>query len=498
MIKKNSPIKKYLPSLSTKYAIYSLLLIFIILRIIYLFSPIIGAQSWRQADTAAMARNFFENGYNILYPQIDWGGNSPGFVESEFPIYQYIIALLYKIFGLHEFIGRLISIFFSIISIYLLYKIVLKLIDQKTALWSTFIYSILPLNIFYSRVFMPEPLLILSILAGIYFFILWIESQRLLYFSLSLVFITTACLIKIPTLYIGLPLAFLAFKKYGCKAIIKPPLLFFSGFVMISLYLWYSHAHQMFIDTGLSFGIWGYGSDKWGNWDFIFTWEYFNGVFFKNIAEKHLTWIGFIFFLIGFIKFYKHKEYRFFYSWIAAAVIYLVIVAKGNYFHDYYQLPIVIPFTVFIGSAFTKYFDSSILNNYKKTLLYVSLALLFLLSGARLVDYFGREDLTKNDKYHLALKSNELIESNSLVIAVSSYDPMLLYNAHKKGWQCFPSELTEEFILEKKNLGAKYILGNKSEFKTDELNRFLSSGFKFIYEDSASFIISLPTINHSY
>ena len=42
-----------------------------------------GAQSWRQADTAAMARNYYENGHNFFYPQIDWGGNSAGFVETD-------------------------------------------------------------------------------------------------------------------------------------------------------------------------------------------------------------------------------------------------------------------------------------------------------------------------------------------------------------------------------------------------------------------------------
>lgn len=484
-------MKRYFSSANKQYAIFYLMSFFILLRMINLLAPILGAQSWRQADTAAITRNFFENGYNLFYPQVDWGGNTAGFVESEFPVYQFVIALFYKIFGIHEFIGRLISIGFSAISLLLFYKIVLILINQKTAMWSAFIYSILPLNIFYSRVFMPEPLLIMSILSGIYFFIRWTESSRISHFSLSLIFISIACLIKIPTLYIGLPLAFLSYKKYGWKAIKKPLLLFYSGFILISLFLWYSHAHQIFIDTGLSFGIWGYGSDKWGNWDFIFTWEFINGVFFKNIAEKHLTWIGFIFCSIGLIKFYKDKMYGFFYSWIAAGFIYLIIVAKGNYFHDYYQLPITIPLTVFIGSTFSEYFSTSTFSIHRKTLLYGSLALLFVLSGARVADYFSREDLSKNEKYMLALKSNEIVEPNSLVIAVSNYDPMLLYNAHKKGWQCFPSELTNDFILEKKKLGAKYILANINDLSTNDLNRIFSSGCETIYRDKTSIIISL-------
>ena len=53
-------------------------------RMINLSAPPIGMHSWRQTDTAAIARNL---------PQVDWGGSGPGYVESEFPIYTYSVAL---------------------------------------------------------------------------------------------------------------------------------------------------------------------------------------------------------------------------------------------------------------------------------------------------------------------------------------------------------------------------------------------------------------------
>ena len=53
-------------------------------RLYNLTAPFLDYHSWRQTDTAAIARNFYYNGFNILYPQIDWGGAGPGYVESEF------------------------------------------------------------------------------------------------------------------------------------------------------------------------------------------------------------------------------------------------------------------------------------------------------------------------------------------------------------------------------------------------------------------------------
>ena len=58
-----------------------LLAVFIVagsLRLVNLTAPVLGHHSWRQADTAAMARNFVEERFNILYPAIDWRGATRG------------------------------------------------------------------------------------------------------------------------------------------------------------------------------------------------------------------------------------------------------------------------------------------------------------------------------------------------------------------------------------------------------------------------------------
>ena len=54
------------------------------LRLVHLHAPVLGVHSWRQADTAAIARNAHLNHLPLWTPQIDWGGASAGFVESEF------------------------------------------------------------------------------------------------------------------------------------------------------------------------------------------------------------------------------------------------------------------------------------------------------------------------------------------------------------------------------------------------------------------------------
>src|SRR5437588_3307154 len=79
----------------------------VVVRLIEIDQAFVDPWSWRQSDVAAIARNFFENGFHFTLPQIDWAGNQPGFVGTEFPILPFLAALVYRSAGVEEWIGRL-------------------------------------------------------------------------------------------------------------------------------------------------------------------------------------------------------------------------------------------------------------------------------------------------------------------------------------------------------------------------------------------------------
>ena len=66
-------------------------------RVIAITQPFIDNWSWRESDVAAIARNFLENGFRFAYPQIDWAGNAPGYVGTEFPLLPFVVALIIQI-----------------------------------------------------------------------------------------------------------------------------------------------------------------------------------------------------------------------------------------------------------------------------------------------------------------------------------------------------------------------------------------------------------------
>lgn len=479
--------------------IYIVLLIALLTRSVGIFNPVLGWHSWRQSDTAEITRNFYENGHNILYPQINWGGAGTGYVESEFHIYPFIVSLLYSAFGEHDMFGRMASVLFSILTVFGLYLLVRKLINEDTAIWSAFIYAILPLNIFYGRAFMPESMMLMCTVYSLYFFSEWLDKEEKKYFILAWIFTALAILIKLPAVYIGLPLFYLAFQKYRYGLIKKYSLYILTILIFIPVVLWYYHAHQLLLNGGSSFGIWSYGVDKWGMFSLLTDPAWYNDIFFKSIAERHLTYPGFILLAIGLFLKRKYDREKLFDTWLIAVIIFIFIAAQAHRAQEYYSLPFDIPAAVFIGKIFAKYLPvGSFKNSFKMHRfasigLVVCLMLICILSYLRMARFLNGEN---PDSVVLKIGNDvrSMTSPNDKIITVSNGNPVYLYHSHRKGWTGLPQALDSNYIEKRKTEGAKWIAGEKEIFeKEDSMNKLenLLNRYKVIKNEKDYFIVKL-------
>src|SRR5881409_4267339 len=175
-------------------------------RLILIDQPYIDRWSWRQSDVAAIARNFEENGFHFTRPQIDWAGDAPGYVGTEFPILPFIAAICYEIAGVHEWIGRIQAVIFFAVSLPFFFLLVREIFGSTAAVWATFFFSFTPLNIFAGRSFMPDvPSLSLAII-GLYFFLRWTHDQKWTPFFAAANAISLSILIKVTSVVIFAPL----------------------------------------------------------------------------------------------------------------------------------------------------------------------------------------------------------------------------------------------------------------------------------------------------
>lgn len=479
--------------------IYIILLLTAITRTIDITSPVTGWHSWRQSDTASIARNFYENGHNLMYPQINWGGSGTGYVESEFQMYPFIVSILYTAFGYHDIFGRILSAFFSLLTVYGLYLLIKKIINEETALWSALIYAILPLNIFYGRAFMPDAGMLMCTVYGIYFFSGWLDKDKMRYFFAAWLFITLAVLMKLPTLYIGLPLLYLAFHKYRWSLFKNAFIYLLVFLVLVPVLFWYFHAHQLFLNGGSSFGIWTYGQDKWGMFSLLIDPAWYNDIFFKSIAERHLTYPGFILFIAGLLIKRSYERERLFDIWLIAILIFIFIAAQAHRAQEYYTLPFNIAAAVYIGKFLAKYLPLSAFNaalsryKYRSYFALLCVVLICVLSYLRVARFYNGER-PDSPVLKIGRDVQTVSEPEDKIITVGDGNPVYLYHARRFGWTAMPQQLDSMYIAERKREGAKFIAGEREIFtgnNSAEKLSFLLNNYRVIKNEADYIIVAI-------
>src|ERR1051326_3392214 len=478
--------------------IAAILTIALACRLYHVTLPVEGWHAWRQADTADMARNFYDHGFNIARPQVSHNGDSPSTVDAEFPLFQYLVALTWAIAGVSDAWGRGISIASSLVTLCLLYGFARRYIGENAALWSAFIYAILPLNVYYARAFMPNAFVLMWTMAGLYFYARWLETNKRPHFFLSAISTSLAVMINPTTLVIGMPLAFLARIRMGPRWIRTPSLWLYASVAILPAVAWFTYSRIELYSPQLSIGLWTFGTDKWGNLDLILTPKFYNDVFLKNIAERHLTYAATIPFVAGLFLPRQNQEERVFDWWLVAVILYILIVAKGNDVHEYYQLPFILPAVVYVGKIFARYLTPDqpqpAGQRRWRWLFWTCLAGTLILSGARYAESFASREIENSPTTRLANEVAARTEPGDLLVTVSEGDAVVLYRSHRRGWVLLPGKLDSSAIMEKIGLGARYLAGLKSVL-TDEAQRsrfeLIRRHFPAVVDDSDYFILSL-------
>src|SRR5262249_36418246 len=145
-----------------------------------------------------------------------WRGDTPGYVEMEFPLYQFVVACLYVLVGgPHEWVGHGLSAFFSVATLPLVYGLARELYGITAARCAAVMFAVAPLNAFYGRAFMPDATMLFFSVAAIWFFAHWTERERTRDLAGATVCALLAFLLKLPSLYLALPLLFLSGDRFG-------------------------------------------------------------------------------------------------------------------------------------------------------------------------------------------------------------------------------------------------------------------------------------------
>ncbi len=434
-------------------------------RLYKINAPLADWHSFRQADTASVAREFVDNGYSLLRPKyhdlsnIQSGQPNPeGYRMVEFPLYNALHALTYQVFG--QFIsflaaGRLVTIATSLISAYLLFLILKKEFNWLTGTLAAGFFLYLPFNVFYSRVILPGPLMVGLSLGSIYF--VNKSEARISKFQtwLGLILGMLALLVKPYAIFLLIPSFFIfLIKNFKLKT-----LLLIAGYgliLVLPLIGWRLWINQF--PEGIPANQWLLNKDNirlrpaWWRW-----------LFNERLGQLILGSWGLIPFGIGLVNKIKSKFSWLVYSLLGGVFLYLSVFAWGNVQHDYYQI-IVIPVVAAFLAKGSYFFLNPPKNIYKiPSFLLLGTILLFSLgfSWFEVKEYYK---INHPEVIAAGKRASELIPEEAKVIAPYQGNTVFLYHVQRKGWPAITRDVQELIAM-----GADYYVAVDYDQTTDEL-----------------------------
>jgi len=421
-----------------KILLFGIIILAFLIRLYRINFPLADWHSWRQADTAAVSRNFVKYGFDLLHPRFDdlsnvaSGKENPqGYRFVEFPIYNAIHGLLYKLFPFWslEVWGRLVSVLFSLISLVFLFLIVEHFSNTQIALLSAFFFAVLPFNIYYSRVILPEPMMVMTSLGMIYFSIKTLENceLRIADLILNIIFGIMSFLLKPYSLVLLLPIFYLAWKKWKFNYLKWGVLVFCCLMALLPFIAWRWWMSRY--PEGIPAYNWLFNE---GGIRFKGAWFYW--LFADRLGRLILGYWGLPLFVFGLILEPSKKEGLFFYNWLGAIFAYFAIIAGGNVKHDYYQVIAVPIICVFLAKG--AYFLLTVPSKYFSRLtcyLLFFICCLFMLAFSW---YYVRDFFNINNPVivEAGRTADKLLPKEAKIIAPYGGDTSFLYQTNRKGW----------------------------------------------------------------
>ncbi len=442
---------------------------------------------WRECDLGAIARNYAVESMNPIYPRIDWRGNSPGYAEMEFPLYPYLIAVTYQIFGVQDYFGRVWAFLFSLLTLFFFYKLARRYLNDLGLIFAFAFFAFNPLIVEFSTAIQPEGLMLLCYTASVYFFLKWLETGANKDFWFAAGATALTLLAKVTAAHIGLFFALLLLQKYGFAVFKQGKVWLFGAIGLVPALLWYLFAKSLWKTYGNSLGV--SNEYHWIGADF-FT----NSYFIKGIlySEFSVVWVYFGLAVGAFAVFkgFREKFIRQMLLWLASAFVLYIIAARttaddwANYYHIFSIPPAALIFGFGVvklsedfRSLFNFFSDFSSFERFKKSIL-LCLAAFAVPATFGLEAKQIRADLLQNRKADESFVSAKQLKSAlpkaGLILVSGSHcfdadGYQVAYNAsfmfywlERKGFNICVEDQSLKNVREFAARGAKYFVAQKS------------------------------------
>ncbi|HYX05817.1 MAG TPA: glycosyltransferase family 39 protein [Bacteroidales bacterium] len=424
---------------------------------------------WRQTQTQSTINNFYEEDFNILNPARNERGAGDGIFRMEFPLMQWLMALLYKIFGSHLLITRLfmfVTGLFTVTGLYILIRAVLgRDLPAAIGAWA---FTFSPAFYYYTINPIPDVFALCFSVWGLALFFAQMKHPSNLRLFLSGLFLSIGTLVKLPfILYYSVPAVYFILqiteKGLSRKLVLKA--------ITVFIFLGLPAAWYIYVIPQWNNGIVGGMLDNHASFTTIM--DYLQHNLISTLPELLLNYGALPFFIAGFYFIARTKAFRspvfimLAISGIAVLAYFFFEINMIAKIHDYYLFPFY-PL-LFLIVAYGAY---RLIMTGKPTWRYLSLVLLILLPVTAYLRMknrwnpdspgFNRDLLVYKDDLRNAVPDNALVVTGN---DISHY--IFFYYIHKKGWGFDDDDLRPDRLSSMINEGARYLYSDSRKVDRD-------------------------------
>ena len=420
--------------------------------------PPIDMHEWRQTLTISISKNFVTHP-NIFYPRMDIGGATEGIMATEFPIYNYILAILYQIFGFQDWYGRLVNWVLCCFSVVFLHKMISRSFSPGAAHIAILVFCS-SIVFQYARKTMPDAFALSLVSIGVFFVWEFLSNGRYKELIGGSILVLLGILSKIPFSVLCVFLIFPFWDSTIPRKRKAKVVGVFGGIGIIAAW-WYFYWMPHLLDKFGNQLIWPFSISE--GYDIVFgthrsqTWERFELTAFKNY------WV-FIFSAFGLSALLLSRKKEWITFWVLFTLVFIFFMIKtGIVFptHDYYVMPYCIVMSILVAI----FFDQLPVSN----LIKYACILVLIVQGVK-YNKLASFDPPEN-KYLLTLGDivhRVCIRPGKLMINSGAFNPTHMYFAGRRGWSVNDDVLSKvEWMDDFRRDGLEYMIQDLKISKVD-------------------------------
>jgi 4-amino-4-deoxy-L-arabinose transferase-like glycosyltransferase len=363
-------------------------------------------------------------------------------------------------------ISRLFSVAASVGTVLFLYGFVENITKDKNLAWlSGMFFALMPYSIFYSRVILPEPYVLLFSMGSLYFLVRAFKQRspftgwRL---WASAVLLSLAILLKPFVVFLAPVYLVLIWQRKDRQIFWSPVWLLYAAVAVLPFLWWRTWIEQF--PSGIPASDWLMNSDG-----IRFRPAWFRWIFYERLTKLLLGFAGLI--LAGAAFFWsKLKNRVLLIAWSLGLLAYVSIFATGNVRHDYYQALFMPLAAIFLGFGTYHLWRQLQLRFAKDPLLrkvgqagVVILVMLTILLPWRWIH--GYFNVNHWEYVEAGQAVDRLTPEGAKIIAPAFGDTQFLFQTNRTGWPI-------GFKIEDKiNKGAEYYVTTSNDDEARQLEQ---------------------------